>query len=252
MTVAYDGTQYAGWQRQTKYSAEWKVQRQRRKPSTIQETLERVLSHVLQEQVRVVGSGRTDSGVHALGQVAHVRTRSRLRPAVVQRAANALLPPDIVVKRCARAATTFHARYAAQRKRYRYRLGIGQYPSPFERRHVYHVRAPLDVAAMRRAARTLKGAHDFAPFQAAGGRVDGAKRRVTQVRLARHGEELWFEIAANGFLYKMARRIVGTLLAVGRGQRPASVIRDILETGNASLVGPTAPAHGLALVSVTY
>src|SRR3989338_5280241 len=179
LTIAYDGTSYAGWQRQAKTSAELRVQSSEEKVLTVQGTLERVLSRVLDERVQVIGSGRTDSGAHALGQVAHVRTRSRLAPAVVQRAVNACLPPDIAVTQLTRAARTFHARYAARRKRYRYRLGIGHYPSPFERYYVHHVRAPLNVAAMRRAARTLTGTHDFAPFQAAGGRVAHTRRRVT-------------------------------------------------------------------------
>lgn len=239
-TIAYDGTRYAGWQRQTN-----------QKQPTIQETLEKILSRLLQERVRVIGSGRTDSGVHAVGQVAHIRIAKRMPLATLQRAANQLLPRDIVITRLARVRAAFHARFSARRKRYRYRLAVTPHPSPFARHYVYHVRRPLRVAAMRRAAQALTGTHDFRPFQSAGGRADTV-RCVTEARWLRRDGELWFDIEANGFLYKMVRRIVGTLLEVGRGAQPPTVIRDILRTGNDRLVGPTAPAHGLTLVSVTY
>lgn len=244
LTIAYDGTCYAGWQRQDHVRG--------KRPPTIQATLEHALSRVLGERVSVVGSGRTDTGVHALGQVAHVRTRSRLAPAVVQRATNAFLPPDIVVTDVQRVAKAFHARFGVRRKCYRYRLHVGPWRWPLTRLYAHHVTDPLNVPAMRRAACALLGTHEFRPFQAAGGRVSDTVRCVTAARWRRHGEEWWFEIAANGFLYKMVRRIVGTLVDVGRGRRPPSVIREILDTGNAALVGSTAPAHGLTLVSVSY
>ena len=243
LTIAYDGTAYAGWQRQA---------RVRGAVPTIQGTLERVLSRLLQERVRVTGSGRTDSGVHALGQVAHIRIANPMPLDVLQRALNQLVPSDIVVTAMERARAGFHARFSALRKRYRYRLALAPHRWPFTRHYVYHVRSPLRVAAMQRAARALKGAHDFRPFEAAGGREHATVRRVTDVRWRRSNGELWFDIEADGFLYKMVRRIVGTLLDIGRGAKPHTAIRDILRGGADRLVGPTAPAHGLTLVSVTY
>ena len=246
LTIAYDGTHYAGWQRQDVPRAAGP------RPPTIQAALERVLRRILQERVTVVGSGRTDSGVHALAQVAHVRASTSLPPATVQRALNSLLPPDIAVTQVQRAPKTFHARFSAKRKRYRYRLVVGPCPSPFNRHYAYHVRAPLNVAAMRQAARWLKGRHDFRPFQAAGTRVTATVRHVTDARwLARDGE-WWFEIEADGFLYKMVRRIAGTLVDIGRGKHAPALIRHMLQTGDTRRVGPTLPPHGLVLVSVTY
>ena len=252
LTIAYDGTRYAGWQRQAVTRSAFGVRRSEAKVPTVQGTLERVLSRVLDERVHVVGSGRTDSGVHALAQVAHVRSANHMPLATLRRALNQLLPPDIVVTGIARAGATFHARFSAKRKRYRYRLALTPAPSPFARHYAYHVRGLLRIAAMRRAARALKGAHDFKPFQVAGRHTTNTTRCVTDLRWVRRDGELWFEIEANGFLYKMIRRIMGTLLDVGRGSKPPTVIKNILRHGNPCLVGPTAPAHGLTLVSVTY
>jgi len=239
LTLAYDGTHYAGWQRQ-------------RGQPTIQAALEQVLRRVCNERVRVVGSGRTDRGVHALGQVAHVHTRSRLPLTRLQRALNSLLPPDIVVTSINTVSATFHARFSAKRKRYRYRMAIGPWVSPFVRRYVYWMRQPLQLVTMQHAARALLGTHDFAPFQAMGRPTRETVRRITQASITRHGEELWVEIEATGFLYKMVRRIVGTLIHIGQGQRPPTLIREILKSSNSASVGPTAPAQGLTLVSVSY
>ena len=190
LTIAYDGTRYAGWQRQN--------HRHGTHPS-IQAELERALSRVLHERVRVTGSGRTDSGVHALAQVAHMRTRSRLPSSLMVRAINSQLPNDIVVSRVSVARGTFHAQRDATRKAYRYRIRTGA-ASPFDREYVYHVHGALNVAAMRRAARALTGTHDFAPFQAAGSPRQSTVRRLTGARVQQHNGYVDIELAGKGFL----------------------------------------------------
>ena len=158
LTVAYDGTRYAGWQSQVRRNQK-PVTGNQRKP-TIQGTLEQVLGKILQERVTVVGSGRTDAGVHALAQIAHVKTRSAIPCARLQRSLNQLLPPDIAVARLEEADEAFHARFDARRKRYRYRLFTGAVVPPFIRPYVHHVRAPLRVSAMRRELAALRGRRD--------------------------------------------------------------------------------------------
>ena len=250
LTIAYDGTRYAGWQ----------VQPGRR--PTIQGTLERVLRRILQERVKVVGSGRTDAGVHAQAQVAHLRTTSAIALERLRHSLNALLPPDIAVLQGEEAAPGFHARFDAVRKRYRYRIFTGPVVPPFIRPYVHHVRVPLDVALMRREAAVLKRRHDFRAFARAGsgfgaqGSESTATPRTTRtihdIQVIRQGQELQIEVEGSGFLHTMVRSIAGTLLDVGRGHLPAGTIRKMLTTGKRELAGTTAPAHGLALVSVNY
>ena len=242
LTVAYDGTRYAGWQ----------MQRRATRQSTIQGTLERVLRKILQEPVTVVGSGRTDAGVHALAQVAHLRTRSTIPCERLRHSLNQLLPPDIAVTRVTEAGAAFHARYSALRKRYRYRLLTAPVVLPFVRPYVHHVHGPLDVPLMRREAAALKGRHDFRAFARASSPRATTVRRITSVRLVRRGDELQLDIEGNGFLHTMVRSIAGTLLDIGRGRLPPGSVRRLLATGNRHLAGTTAPAQGLTLVSVTY
>lgn len=242
LTIAYDGTRYAGWQ----------VQDRNNKP-TIQGTLETALRRILQEPVRVIGSGRTDAGVHAEAQVAHVRTRSGIARERLLRSLNQLLPPDLAVLRLDDADETFHARFRAIRKRYRYRLAIGPVVPPFSRPYVHHVRAPLNIPLMQREAAAVRGAHDFKVFARAGGLPRGTTRRtITDLQVRRRGGELQVEVEGNGFLHTMVRSIVGTLVDVGRGRRPAGTVRRMLRTGDRRLAGTTAPACGLTLLSVTY
>jgi tRNA pseudouridine38-40 synthase len=241
LTIAYDGTRYHGWQAQAGT-----------KHATIQNILQQALSKILHEPVNIVGSGRTDSGVHAQGQVAHVRMKNCMLPRILQRALDSLLPRDISVIRISRVGNNFHAQFSAQRKRYRYRLVGAARPSPFAQRYVHRVGRPLRVPAMRAAACHLIGTHDMAPFQVMGSPVKDTYRRITDVRVQQQEGEIWIDIEANGFLYKMVRRIVGTLIQVGVGKQTPRVIHEILSTGEAGLVGPTAPACGLSLLSVKY
>ena len=242
LTIAYDGTRYEGWQ----------TQRRRAAGPTVQGTLERVLRQILQEPVTVVGSGRTDAGVHAAAQVAHVKTRSAISVQRLLRSVNQLLPPDIAVTRLAEVHVSFHARFDAVRKRYRYRLFTGGVVPPFIHPYVHHVRAPLSLSDMRQEAATLLGRHDFQAFARA--RRDGrtTTRAITRLSLRRQGQEIHLDIEGNGFLHTMVRTIAGTLVDVGRGYLPAGTLRRMLRTKRRELAGIVAPARGLTLVSVRY
>ncbi len=255
LTIAYDGTRYAGWQIQDRRPQTTDRSRGATKP-TIQGTIEAVLSRILQESVRVVGSGRTDAGVHALAQVAHVTTRSSVPRERLLRSLNQLLPPDVAVTRIEEADPSFHARFDAVAKRYRYRLFTGPVVPPFVRPYVSQVRSPLRVALMRREALRLLGRHDFSAFARRDGarprRGRGSTRRLTAIALRRRGQEIHLEVEGNGFLRTMVRSLVGTLLEIGRGRLPPGTIRRMLRTRDRRLAGATASARGLTLVSVTY
>jgi tRNA pseudouridine38-40 synthase len=251
LTIAYDGTRYAGWQAQAGPQAADGGPPASQRP-TIQGALERVLRTVLQERVMVVGSGRTDAGVHAEGQVAHVRTRSAMPARRLLRSVNQLLPADLAVLRIEEAPEGFHARFDARRKRYRYRLFTGPVVPPFIRPYVHHVRAPLNVPLMRREAAALRGRHDFRAFARASSWRRTGSRTVTAVALRRKGPELHLEVEGNGFLHTMVRSIAGTLIDVGRGRLAPGTARRMLRTGERRLAGTTAPAKGLSLVDVRY
>jgi len=262
LTIAYDGTRYAGWQSQTGTrqtpARRWRTpgraahSRLRKQKPTIQETLETALQTVLRQPVKVVGSGRTDAGVHAEGQVAHIRIHSPMPAGRLLRAANALLPSDIAVTGVEDAAPAFHARFQARRKRYRYRLYTGDVAPPFIRPYVHELRAPLSFARMRREAAALTGRHDFRAFARVPERQGGTTRTLYDVRIRRWGPEIACEFEGNGFLYTMVRSMVGTLVDVGRGRLPTGTVRRMLRSRRRELAGTTAPAKGLTLVSVAY
>jgi len=256
MTVAYDGTQYAGWQ----------VQLRRQ---TIQAMLEKAIEQVCRQRVRVTGSGRTDAGVHALGQVASFSLqRWRASASDLARALNSNLPGDISVLEIVDADENFHAIRDATGKRYRYQLRIGGPRDAFEYRYRLHLPGPIDVQAMVVAAGLIRGRQDFASFQAAGSdrkttvRDIRALDIIDQDRLAicsGAGEGTWdnvrnlaIEVEADGFLYNMVRNIVGSLVEVGRGKRPPSWITEVIAARDRKLAGPTAPPHGLFLLWVRY
>ena len=247
LTVCYDGTDYAGWQVQPNQQ-------------TIQQTLQHALTTVTGEAVTVVGSGRTDSGVHALGQAASC-TIDRWRASAndLLRALNANLPECIVVREVIDMPAGFHAIRDAIGKRYRYQLQVGGQRDVFEYRYRWRVHQPLDVAAMRFAAARLLGRHDFASFQASG--ADPKKTTTRDVRACDVIEQetssddalhLAIEVEADGFLYNMERNIVGTLVEVGRGKQTPDWIDQVIEAKDRCLAGPTAPPHGLFLVWVDY
>ena len=252
LTLAYDGTDYAGWQIQKIRRQTSDVRHQKKQKPTIQGTIEQAFQRITGEEVRVVGSGRTDAGVHALAQMAHAKLRSAIRAHALQRALNAVLPPEIVVTKIEEAPAGFHARFGARVKRYRYRIVTGGVVLPFERRYVHHVRVPLNARLMRREAAALLGRHDMRAFHKLSRPVADASRTVSKISVRQRGRELLIELEADGFLHGMVRSIVGTLIDVGRGFRPPGAIAAILKTRDRRLVGPAAPAKGLCLVSVRY
>jgi tRNA pseudouridine38-40 synthase len=247
VTVAYDGTNYVGWQRQANGTS---VQ------GLLEEAMARLEGGL---PVTVTGAGRTDAGVHALGQVASVRVTSSLTCARYVRALNAALPDDVRVRHVEEMPESFHARFDARAKTYCYRIINHQIASPFETRHAWHVTYPLDYAAMREALTACLGEHDFAAFKATDSSVSSTVRAIHAAALETapgladpETPVLTLTVTGDGFLRHMVRNLMGTLIEVGRGRRlPADMSRLLTEDDRAQ-VGPTAPAHGLFLAKVTY
>ena len=243
LTLAYDGHEFFGWA----------IQPDR---PTVQGTLVETLSKITGEKVRLHGSGRTDAGVHALGQVAHFKTRSPIPPENLQRALNALLPASIRVYGVEEVPLDFHARWHARGKTYRYRILCAAVCPPFLRHYVYHYPLDLDVVAMQRAAPLFEGEHDFSTFgtwdpdQADSSRV----RTVYASRLECDGEhdEIVYTVRGRSFLRYMVRKLVGTLLEVGKGRLAPEDIPRLFEARDRALAGPTIPPEGLYLVEVEY
>jgi tRNA pseudouridine38-40 synthase len=246
LTIAYDGAEFHGWQIQPGVP-------------TIQGALNDVASQVTQEKVMVHGASRTDAGVHALGQVAHFKTRSLIPAGELQRAFNALLPASIRIVAAEEVGPDFHARWLAQAKTYRYRIYRGSVLPPFEHRRVLHYPGPLDEAAMAAAAREFEGEHDFASFAASSGSEEDDRERAT-TRVIHSSEiirdperdEIAYSVRGQSFLRYMVRKMVGTLLEVGKGSLAPADIRGLLELRDRSRSGPTIPPEGLYLVSLEY
>ena len=241
LTLAYDGTPFVGWQRQAH-------------GVSIQGLVEDALARFDGAPVTVHGAGRTDAGVHALGQVASARIAASHPPDVIARALNASLPPEVRVTSVEDAAEEFHARFSARAKTYRYVIRNGPMASPFERAYVWHIQDALNRDAMREAAAVLVGTHDFGAFRSVGGEVRTTIRTITESGFTRQDDPglLAYEITGDGFLRHMVRALVGTLVAIGRGQRPASSMAALLAGANRAEAGPTAPPQGLFLVRVVY
>ena len=246
LTIAYDGTDFHGWQMQAN------------KP-TIQGEIVAVLRRLTQENVQLHGSGRTDAGVHALGQVASFRTQSPLSAAEFQRALNALLPPAIRIVSAEETGPDFSARWSAKGKVYRYRLYRGKVVPPMLWRYVLHYPFPLDEVAMKEAAAKFVGVHDFTSFAASTGSEDDDKQRnmeremySTELKRTDDGEELWFTVHGRSFLRYMVRKMVGTLLEVGRGKLSPADIETLYELTDRSKSGPTVPPQGLFMVRVDH
>jgi tRNA pseudouridine38-40 synthase len=239
LVLSYDGTDFAGWQ----------TQPGRR---TVQETLEGAFAALTGERVRANASGRTDAGVHAVGQVVNCYSSTRLAGMVLVRALNAHLPADVVVNAATDVPEAFDANRDARRKLYRYLIHDGPVPDLFLRRYYCPSRHRLDAAAMRRAAEPLEGRHDFRCFETEWPNRVSSVRTITHLAVSRLGDWIWLDVEADGFLYNMVRAIAGTLMNVGRGYWPEGQVAEILESGDRRLAGPTAPAQGLFLMRVTY
>src|SRR4051812_23128731 len=240
LTVSYDGTDFNGWQTQPGYR-------------TIQETLEQAIAALTGEpRVRVNASGRTDTGVHAVGQVVNFHTATHHAADTIVRAVNARPPHDIVVRDAAEADEAFDANRDALRKLSRYVIHDGPVPDVSLRRHCCQARQPLDADAMRRAAAPLRGRHDFHSFETDWPNRATSVRTITHLGVSRCGDWVWIDVEADGFLYNMVRAIAGTLMNVGRGYWPAEQVKQILKAEDRNQAGPTAPAQGLFLMRVTY
>jgi tRNA pseudouridine38-40 synthase len=239
LTIAYDGTRLVGWQRQAE-------------GDSVQGLLEDALARFEGARVVVHGAGRTDAGVHALGQVASAIVSFAHDLTTLQRALNVHLPPDVRVVSVVEADPEFHARFSARGKTYQYRIRNTPVADPFERAYEWHLPEPLDLAAMEHAASTLVGTHDFVAFQSVGSETGGTTRTITRSAWRDSGTLLTYEISGDGFLRHMVRAIVGTLVEVGRGWREPENVAALLEPGTRAEAGATAPPHGLFLLCVDY
>ncbi|MDE3089888.1 MAG: tRNA pseudouridine(38-40) synthase TruA [Chloroflexota bacterium] len=234
--VEYDGTDFKGFQ----------IQKRKR---TVQGELEKALQQITGEMIRVTGAGRTDTGVHAAGMGAHFDTAWQRTPDVLQKALNAVLPSDIALRSLVNVPMDFSARYSAKSRAYRYTILNQALRAPLAERYALRVPEPLDASAMDAAARGLIGTHDFGAFGTPP-RGDNTVREMYRAEVRREGERVWIDLKANAFLYRMVRRIVGTLLAVGKARMSAAEFREVLEKKRRA--GESVPPHGLCLIQVNY
>ncbi len=243
LTIEYEGTKYYGWQRQKGFLS-------------IQGILEEKISQITQEKIVLNGSGRTDAGVHALGQVANFKTNSSIPWAELPFILNRLLPLDIRIKKAERVDDNFHARYSAVSKIYHYYIlnsnQNNNYLSIFLRSYVYCVYSKINLEEMKKASKFLQGKHDFASFACSGSRIRNWERTIKDVNITREGNIFCFHFEADAFLYKMVRTIVGTILEVGKEKINYSEIKTILEAKDRKMAGKTVPAKGLFLMQVKY
>jgi tRNA pseudouridine38-40 synthase len=240
LLLEYDGTRYHGWQRQAE-------------ALTIQQVLEESLQRLTGEKAALIGSGRTDTGVHAWGQVANFHTASPIPLQAFHKGMNSLLPKDIAVLAATEAEPSFHARKSARAKTYEYRILNRPTRSPLHHHYAWWIDTPLDLAAMAGAAGALPGEHDFTAFRASGSDNLNPVRRVLAAEWRQApGGWLIFTVTATGFLRGMVRSLVGTMAAAGRGKAPPMILAELLESGARHLAGPTAPPQGLYLVEVFY
>ena len=238
LVIEYDGTHYFGFQRQKRHI-------------TIQQVLEKALSQLCNEPIKVIASGRTDSGVHAKGHVVNFKTSSQLKLSNIVRGLNAILPDDIAARSARFVSPDFHARFSAVGKVYQYTIWNSCKRSPLKKRYNYHYILPLNIMHMKKAARILIGKHDFKAFSSKS-IVKDTVRTLRRLRISQKGSLITFTFEGDGFLYNMVRTIVGTLLLVGRGKLSVYDVRTILTSNDRTKAGPTVPSHGLTLIKVLY
>lgn len=244
ITFAYDGTNFSGFQ----------IQPHKR---TIEQTLKTIVNRMAknpQPAISIIGSGRTDAGVHALNQVAHFDFPYHIPEKSMVRALNSQLPLDIIVKKAEIVSHDFHARYNAHKKRYRYRVTQGEFVDPFKRNYTAHFKYPVDISKMNQAAQDLVGTHDFTSFVASGSQAKSNVRTIYEARVyyEEHDNEVIFEFVGNGFLYNQVRIMVALLLEIGSGQRPANDVPRVIAAKDRQEARMTAPASGLYLIDVDY
>lgn len=239
LTIAYDGTNYCGWQIQPN-------------GITVEEVVNKALKKLTGEEILVIGASRTDSGVHALGNVAVFDTETTIPPERIAMALNQKLPDDIVITKSEEVAEDFHPRYCDCSKTYEYHIINTRIPIPTKRLTNYFVSYNLNIENMRTAAEYLVGEHDFVSFCNVRTDVENTVRTITELEILTSGDEITIRISGNGFLYNMVRIIVGTLIRVGRGFYEPEKVKEILEAKNRKAAGVTAPAHGLMLVEIRY
>lgn len=241
LIIEYEGTNYCGWQKQ-----------RNSKKKSIQQVLEDTLQKILNEKIKIIGSGRTDSGVHALSQVANFKTNSKIPLTKLKKALNTLLPEDIVIKRIKEVPLDFHSRFDVKSKLYRYIILNRAYRSVFLRKRAYFYPYPLDINLMRKEAKVLLGRHDFKAFQASDKKEKSSIRTIKKLVIKKKKDLITIDIEADGFLYNMVRNIVGTLIEIGRGRFVKGDLKKILLSRDRKQAGFTAPAMGLYLVKVKY
>ena len=240
MLISYDGTRYQGWERQ------------KNTEMTIQGKLESVLSLMTGETVEVIGSGRTDAGVHAKGQVANAHLDTNKSPEEIRDYLNHYLPEDICVREVKVASERFHSRYNALGKTYKYTCYIGSGKPVFDRKYVYVLEEKLDIPKMKQAAELLVGTHDYASFCSNPKMKKSTVRHVDQISIEQDGDYLIFTYHGNGFLHHMVRILTGTLLEVGMGKRSVNSIPELIKEKKRALAGYTVPAQGLCMIEVDY
>lgn len=239
MTVAYDGTNYHGWQVQPN-------------GETIEGVLNRCLSELLQEKIEVIGASRTDSGVHALCNIAVFDTDTSIPPKKIAYALNARLPEDIKVQASKEVAASFHPRRCESRKTYEYRIYNAPFPMPTQRLYTHFSYTPFDIMRMQEAATYLIGTHDFKSFCSADAQAEDTVRQIENVEIRKIDNQIIIRVVGRGFLYNMVRIIAGTLMEIGRGNMPAQEMERILRAKDRNAAGPTAPACGLTLVKYEF
>lgn len=240
LIIEYDGGAYHGWQRQAG-------------DRTVQEAIEGALGRMTRQPITLIGSGRTDAGVHAYGQTANFTCDTRISPLEFQKGLNSMLGGGIVIRQCEVVPEAFHSRYDVTSKTYRYRIRNHPLPRAIGRQYQWHIRAPLDLSAMQAASRYLLGSHDFSTFEGAGSPRQHSMREILRAEWQREANHrLVFFIAANGFLRFMVRNIVGTLVEVGQGKRSPDAIPGLIADRDRNQAGPTAPPQGLCLMEVSY